>query len=333
MGKALTSLIIFGFSAAAGFFALSAIVGFLGFAFWPFDIFNHLQPIWLIGSLGCLLLSPLLLRRQPVRGFIIAISATGFLAATSVVLPEFLAGVRQETPQIDTEKSLRLMTFNIYAKNDDLNALALSVLEVDPDIVVFQEFWRWHRAGLEERLTETYPYTLHCQGGRRSFVALYAKIPFAPQPGNDCLDSLAANQRTSIISVKFPATETHESFSVVTTHFDWPVPIERQREQVDVFVAALQQVQGPMLVAGDFNSTPYSYSLKGLIERASLERVAKGIPTWPAPPTYPVPMPAWLQLDQLMSRGGVVATPARKGPSGGSDHYPLYTDFIIQTEN
>lgn len=225
------------------------------------------------------------------------------------------------------------MTFNIYAKNDNLNALALSVLEVDPDIVVFQEFWRWHRAGLEERLTKTYPYTLHCQGGRRSFVALYAKIPFAPQPGNDCMDSLTADQRTSIISVQFPATETHGSFSVVTTHFDWPVPIQRQRKQVDTFIEALAQVDGPVLVAGDFNSTPYSYSLKSLIERASLQRIAKNIPTWPAPPTYPIPMPPWLQLDQIMSRGNVIATPAHRGPNGGSDHYPLYTDFYIESEN
>lgn len=331
MRKALNSFVIFGFAATAGFFAFAAIVGFLGFALWPFDVFNHLQPIWLAGGILCLFMAPFLLRRQPVRGFVIALSATGFLASTSIVLPEYLAGVRQATPEVDTDKSLRLMTFNIFAKNDDLNALALSVLEVDPDIVVFQEFWRWHRAGLEERLTETYPYTLHCQGGRRSFIALYAKFPFAPQPGNDCMDSLTANQRTSIISVKFPATEAHESFNVVTTHFDWPIPIARQRQQVETFVTALNQVDGPMLVAGDFNSTPYSYSLKGLIERASLKRIAKGLPTWPAPPTYPIPMPAWLQLDQLMSRGDVVATPARRGPSGGSDHYPLYTDFIVQS--
>ncbi len=223
MRRALTSFVIFGFSAAAGFVAIAAIVGFLGFALWPFDVFNHLQPIWLIGGVAFLLLAPLFLRRQPVRGFVIALSATGFLASTAIVLPEYLAGLKQQVPSIEQDKSLRLMTYNIFAKNDDLNALTLSVLEVDPDIVVFQEFWRWHRAGLEERLKEAYPFTLHCQGGRRSFVALYAKMPFAPQPGNNCVDRLSANQRTSIISVNFPATEDHGSFSVVTTHLDWPI--------------------------------------------------------------------------------------------------------------
>lgn len=332
MRRALTSFVIFGFSAAAGFVAIAAIVGFLGFALWPFDVFNHLQPLWLIGGGIGLFLAPLFLRRQPLRGFVIALSATGFLASTSIVLPEYLSGVQQVTPSVAQDKSLRLMTFNIYAKNDDLNALTISVLEVDPDIVVFQEFWRWHRAGLEERLKEKYPFALHCQGGRRSFVALYAKMPFAPQPGNNCVDNLAANQRTSIISVNFPATDVHESFSVVTTHLDWPIPTDRQHAQMNALMDALQQIEGPLLVAGDFNSTPYSYALKNLIKRARLTRIAKGIPTWPAPPTYPFKMPAWLQLDQMMSRGEIVATPALKGPSGGSDHYPLYTDFVVETD-
>ncbi|WP_027835482.1 endonuclease/exonuclease/phosphatase family protein [Maritalea myrionectae] len=332
MRRALTSFVIFGFSAAAGFVALAAIVGFLGFALWPFDVFNHLQPLWLIGGGVSLVFAPLILRRQPVRGFVIALSATGFLAATAIVLPEYLAGLQQTEPELEASETQRLMTFNIYAKNDDLNALALSVLEVDPDIVVFQEFWRWHRAGLEERLRENYPFALHCQGGRRSFVALYAKMPFAPQPGNNCVDSLAADQRTSIISVNFPATEQHDSFSIVTTHLDWPIPTDRQHGQMNALIDAIQQVDGPLLVAGDFNSTPYSYALKNLVKRAGLKRIAKGIPTWPAPPTYPFKMPAWLQLDQIMSRGEIIATPAKKGPSGGSDHYPLYTDFTVTTE-
>ncbi|MCF4098169.1 endonuclease/exonuclease/phosphatase family protein [Maritalea mediterranea] len=330
MRKALVSFVTFGFAATAGFFAIAAIVGFLGFALWPFDVFNHLQPIWLIGCIICLLLAPLFLSRQPVRGFVIALSATGFLAATAIVLPEYLAGLRQEAPQIEQDKSLRLMTFNIFAKNDDLNALALSVLEVDPDIVVFQEYWRWHREGLEERLSDTFPYTLHCQGGRRSFVALYAKMPFAPQPGNYCLDSLTANQRTSIISVRFPDTENMPGFSVITTHLDWPIPADRQRAQMERLIQAIQNTDGPILVAGDFNSTPYSYALKNLIARTDLIRIAKGLPTWPAPPTYPIPMPAWLQLDQMMRRGDIVASPAQRGPNGGSDHYPLYTDFIVK---
>ncbi len=100
---------------------------------------------------------------------------------------------------------------------------------------------------------------------------------------------------------------------------------------MNALLGALQRVDGPLIVAGDFNSTPYSYALKNLTARAGLDRIAIGIPTWPAPPTYPFPMPAWLQLDQVMSRGEIIATPARTGPSGGSDHYPLFTDFMVRS--
>jgi endonuclease/exonuclease/phosphatase (EEP) superfamily protein YafD len=325
--QGLLSITKFIFASGVFFVSLSAIAGFLAFALWPLDAFNHFQPIIFPISLVLFLVSAIFARRQPFRGLVLSVCAIGFVASSLVIIPEFIGAFTYKPVRIQqSDTSRRLMTFNIYAKNEDLEGLFQSVKEQDPDVLLIQEYWRWHREGLEERLSKLMPYSVHCQGGKRSFLGVYSKYPLKKLSVHNCIDSISAEQRTSIIAVE---VQDEIPFNVVTTHFDWPIPAERQNAQMQVVVDALNGIDGPMLFGGDFNSTPFSYAFKSLVRKSGMRRAVWLMPTWPAPPTYPFDMPAWLQLDHILSRGNVVTGVPFRGQNGGSDHFPLVVDFAV----
>lgn len=328
--QGLLSLTKFLFAGGAFFVALSAIVGFLAFAFWPLDVFNHFQPIIFPLSSVLFLVSAIFAKHQPFKGLVLSFCAVGFVASSLVVVPEFVGTFLHNTKpvQLSADKR-RLMTFNIYAKNEDLDGLYQSIKEQDPDILFLQEYWSWHRKGLQDRLSALMPFSVHCQGGKRSFLGVYSKFPLKELGGQDCIDSLSAEQRTSIIAVE---VQDETPFNVVTTHFDWPIPSDRQKKQRQIVVDVLNKIEGPMLFGGDFNSTPFSYAFKGLVRDAGMTRAVWLTPTWPAPPTYPFDMPPWMQLDHILTRGEVKTSFVQRGANGGSDHFPLVVDFEISKQ-
>jgi endonuclease/exonuclease/phosphatase (EEP) superfamily protein YafD len=120
-------------------------------------------------------------------------------------------------------------------------------------------------------------------------------------------------------------------FAVLTTHFDWPFPVERQRKQRDAIVTALKDVSTPLLVVGDFNSAPWSYAQRDFAQAAGLTRQTHGNLTWPMRfwikgwrDTLP-----FLPLDQVMTRGDVTISGLAAGPATGSDHLPIITRFSV----
>lgn len=329
--QGLWSLTKFGFAGGAFFVSLSAIAGFLAFALWPLDIFNHFQPIIFPLSAILFVISAVFAKHQPFKGMVLSFCAVGFVASSLVIIPELVGAYRHNSAdkQIYAETDRRLMTFNIYAKNENLDGLFASIQEQDPDFLFIQEYWSWHRQGLEKRITNILPYAVHCQGGKRSFLGVYSKYPLKEIEGHDCIDSLSAEQRTSIIALQ---VQDEIPFNVVTTHFDWPIPADRQQRQMGVVANVLNKIEGPLLFGGDFNSTPFSYAFKNLVSSTNMERVVWLLPTWPAPPTYPVDMPPWLQLDHILTRGGVTVGLPHRGENGGSDHFPLIVDFKVDSE-
>lgn len=330
ISRNIKSLFWFGFSGAVFFVSLSAIAGLLAFALWPLDLFNHFQPIILPLSFIAFLISAIFAFKQPFRGLMLSICATGFAASSLVVIPEIVGAFRAPKNVVEGEGTMRLMTFNIYAKNDNYDALFASIEKEQPDFLLIQEYWKAHRAALSPRIEKLLPNYVFCQGGKRSFLAVYSRFPIEPTVGHDCNEAISTGQRHSIISVK---VEAEIPFNLVTTHFDWPIPSDRQYAQMQKVAKSLQSIDGPLLIGGDFNSTPFSFAYKNFVKEAGLTRAVWLTPTWPAPPTYPIDMPPWLQLDHILYRGDFLVSEPKRGENGNSDHFPLIVDFKLNPSN
>lgn len=311
--------------------AAPAILALFGFAVPDLDLLNHLQLLLFFGTLVALILAMIV--RLPMALPIVA--GLGFLASAWTFVPEWASGLEpRPAPPTDGRPVLKVMTHNLFGLNDDMPRVASVIFAEDPDIVAVQEFFP-EQTPLIDLLKPKYPYFVRCQGGKRANIGLFSKIPFDKEmaPG-DC-PAEPGDQRTAHIVAGFTLSDgTH--FTVLTTHFDWPFPIARQREELYRIEAAIQQVQGPLIVVGDFNSTPWSYAMKGFEAATGLHRETRDLLTYPLKFTVPhrfwsdglMPFVPFLALDQVFERG-ISVSELHRGAQTGSDHLPVVFSFSV----
>jgi endonuclease/exonuclease/phosphatase (EEP) superfamily protein YafD len=196
--------------------------------------------------------------------------------------------------------------------------------------VALQEYFIEQRGPLDPLIRGAYPYSVYCVGGKRANMAIYSKLPFVQTQDGDCTTDGSNTRRTAHILARFTLANG-AAFSVLTTHLEWPIPPQRLRDQLPTLMAAIKGAPEPLLVVGDFNSTPWSYFQRQLARDAGLTRQTHGLLTFPmrfwiAGWRDAVP---FLPLDQVMTRGNVTIHDVRTGPPTGSDHLPIVATFSV----
>lgn len=324
----------------------AAIIAGLGYAVPVFDALNHLQPIWFASTLLALLLSVVVFRNGIGRAFALTLAATGFLASAMIVVPEALETYTPHPAAQPGTKTYRLLTYNVFGLNYDMARVAKMIDKAAPDILALQEFFPGQRQGLHPLISNKYPYFVVCDHGtKRGNVALYARMPFAFPSGQSCMND--PRYGTSAVLARF-APKNAPAFSIMTTHLDWPVQISKLRgsaniidglnrmyqRKIDEYAqlsSYLVDAKGPLIVAGDFNSTSWSYALRVFAAHNHLRRETHALLTYPQRLAIDGwrDVPAFLPLDQVMSRDGIVVHDIRAGDPAGSDHKPVIVDFSV----
>ncbi len=318
--------------------ATVAILGFLGFAVAELDLLNHLQPFIFTAAIVGLILAILVLGDGQWRLAVVAYAATGFILSATLVAPEVVSGLLPRAPlPADSRPVLKAMTFNIFGLNYEMARVRDYIFAEDPDIIAFQEYFPEQREPLHPMIVERYPHFAHCLGGKRANIGLYSKLPFTQTDTGACNEEETVQVRTARILASFMLPDGTQ-FSVMTTHLDWPLPIARQEAEIADLVAAVNRVRGPLLLMGDFNSTPWSYALRGLAADTATTRHTRNLVTYPLAFTLPrfsarsdglVPLVPFLPLDHVFSRGGVAVHELAAGPDVNSDHYPVVFRFSV----
>ena len=84
---------------------------------------------------------------------------------------------------------------------------------------------------------------------------------------------------------------------------------------------------GPVIVAGDSNTSAWSPRFRNLVAATGLRDAEVGqgwIGTWPA-----WFRPALVPIDHVLVKGPVAVVDLRREPFVGSDHYPLVADLRL----
>jgi endonuclease/exonuclease/phosphatase (EEP) superfamily protein YafD len=312
--------------------AVPAILAIFGSLLAPLDILNHLQLLLFFGTLLALVLAlAVRMRRWAVLLGILGLCASGW-----TYVPEWLSSLSPRPAAAAGAPTLKLMTHNVFGLNYDMARVARVIFAEDPDIVALQEYFPEQMA-LDGLLKPKYPYSVRCQGGKRANLGLYSKIPFDKEmSAADCPADAFGKQRTAHIIAGFTLSDgTH--FSVMTTHMDWPFPIDRQREEFEAAESAANAIKGPLLVVGDFNSTPYSYAMKRFETATGVTRETRNVVTYPIAITVPrrvsrsglLRLTPFLPLDQVFERD-IAVTELHRGPETGSDHLPVVFTFAVK---
>jgi endonuclease/exonuclease/phosphatase (EEP) superfamily protein YafD len=310
---------------AAGAIA-TAVAGFGGRDDPKLDVLNHFAPIWLIAGLAALVFA-----LWPTRGWLrraaVAVACLAVALNGARVVPEFAARFASRTPV--TAERLKLIQFNAYARNETPQRSVDWLIAQQADVVVIEEGEGLPRAEYR-RLRTDYPYCSGCSASDEgSNVILSKRRPLAEARFKDVDGFSSANGGWSRFAG--PGGD----YTVVGVHFTWPwLPTAAaQHAGLARFIAS--QPRDRLILAGDFNMTPWSYGLRRMDAALGLERLTRGQGSWPAAgyhkiPDLPVlPLP-YIAIDQVYAGGGWRAVRVARGPSIGSDHNPIVVELAAR---
>ncbi len=275
------------------------------------DIFAQFTAPALMAALA-LAAGFLALRR---RRWAIAASVAAALLLTAV-WPEWFPPVGRPEAGAPT---VRLYSANVWTGNTDAAAVAASIRRADPDIVVLVEIGTVADQRMLAAL-ESFPYRLGRPAlerpNRTARSVIASRYPLTPLPGGgDGLNAGGARVDTPLGPV-----------NVVGVHLTrpWPfMPAEGQITQASALAARLRRLDGPVIVAGDFNSVSDARIGRQIKAQTGLVP-APGFPgTWPAA----LPSPLAVTIDQVWRSPDLALLRRRVLAPVGSDHRPVLVEF------
>ncbi|HET7130803.1 MAG TPA: endonuclease/exonuclease/phosphatase family protein [Gammaproteobacteria bacterium] len=301
--------------AAAGVIAAS-LLPFAARRWWVFELASHFRMQYVVAA--ALLIAVLGYRRQWLW-------CAGLAASLAVSAQPLLPYLRAGTPTAvaaSTGPTVKVLTVNLLFDNHSTERLFASIRDESPDVIVFVEFTpKW--ATLVRPLHEAYPNRLEIPFERSTGVAVFSRLP---------LDSA----RMLPLGVQ-PAIEARvrlddRSFTLIGVHLRSPTSGWRagQRNwQYELLARRRAQITGPLLVTGDFNTTPYSPYFTDWLERTGLNdtRAGRGL-TWSWPTFLPL---LGIPIDHCVVSDDFRVIAERRLPAFGSDHFPIVTELALET--
>lgn len=280
------------------------------------DVLTHFTPIWLGGLLLALLIWAFTGRRGRSTPLLVL---AGALSALTLMIPELMAG-QPRGGKVDGE-ALTVVQFNLWGRNRDPEGTARWILATDPDIIVLEEGFS-RSGGITKALAGRYPHRTTCAEPWPCSTMILSRRPPIAEGG---LASGVSRARLTGAWATYPAPGG--PYTVVGVHYTWPYPAGPQQRMTLRLAKVLERFpKDRLIVSGDFNSTPWSFSMRRQDRLFGLERRTRAIASWPAGDfsrlhvASPFPL---LAIDQIYAGQAWRTVRVRRGPKLGSDHYPV----------
>lgn len=302
-------------------FSVPLVLGFFGAIHPAFDAFAHfrlhLAVLMAISAIPALFLG---LWREGLMAIVLALTALA-----TVLVPTPAPSVEAETPAQSAEPIVqpqyKLLQLNLRYDNRNPADVIRLIARETPDVITLQEVsdsWRPKLKAIEAR----YPYNLYCPSTKLiGGIAILSRRPFALGTKPQCV----GNSLVGLARIDFGG----RSALIAALHLGWPWPYE-QAENVAEMRPYFERLQEPMIVAGDFNATPWSQTLKNITETSKTRSVEGVRPSWFVSGTL-AHAAQWvgLPLDHILISERISAIRVETLEPVGSDHLPLLLRFSI----
>lgn len=234
-----------------------------------------------------------------------ALAAVALLAAVAAGLPIFLS---LNLAAGASDANATLYQKNLSFRIADLAPVEADIRAVAPDFLTLQEVTAAN-AALLDALADTLPGRQLCPFATVGGVAVASRWPKVAGSGQ-CLPGLAAMQ------VEAPRGPVW----AVSVHLHWPWPYG-QAEQVQALLPLLRGLDGPVVMAGDFNMVPWSHTLRSVAAATGATLAGPARRTFPLRGGRPV-----LAIDHALTP---YAGETTIRPLLGSDHHGLVARFAL----
>ena len=246
--------------------AILTLLGLLARWFPALDIVNNGLPFLLAGTLFVLILAAL------ARSGMLAVLATLLVVINCTHFALALQGGAQEAAP-GAARFLRVVTFNVWHHNDRIGDIAKFLADTDADLVVMQEMTGDHWSKLRAALGSRYPYSLGDFG-----LVILSKYKFIE---NGRVDR-GGYPAWSSLMLRWAKIEVNgTTFELAGVHLARPFHPTLQAQDVAILTDFVRHRTGPLIVAGDFNLTPWTDKLTGFTQATGLERYNTFHFTWP----------------------------------------------------
>ncbi len=223
----------------------------------------------------------------------------------------------------NTGAKLTLVAANVWgAHNKDFERFFKFIQESNPDVICVEEDTKDWIAKIHEGLPEyRYSFDEGISGG----TAIFSKIPIdrvEPPEGKHLKrygvrgELQIGNQKILLIASHPPAPDNRDKWKTRN--------LELYRLSDDVRTSEI-----PVVIAGDFNSTPWSNYFQRMLLRAHLtdSEIGYGIqPSWST--RMPLPL---VPIDHCVYTKELGVVKRKVGPNFGSDHLPLVIQLGLKS--
>jgi len=303
-GTTLT-LCLYGGTAAA---ALCLIAGMAAWWLPCLELANDVRPFTLAGT-GVLLATSVAIgdRRLMLIDAVILASTLILFLLPFVFVARWKKG---ETP------TLRIVTFNIEATNTRYRDIIDFIADVNPDLVLIQEIDAAGAADLARGFGSSYMHMFQVGRTRNVGLALFSRHP--------CIESGAVDRTESKPGVIWAQVcRKALIFDVMNVYLADPFHPNEQSRHIEWLIDHVCARVRPLIVAGDFNLTPFSAKLAKFSLATGLKRHGTLLASWPADKFRPV-----FLIDNVFTSPEFCSAKVRAGPFLGSDHRPIIADIV-----
>ena len=276
--------------------------------FSPFlDILTHFAVLYgvigVIVGLGALATSGLR------RGTLLTLSLVTLAASAALMAPEALRSTGPVAAP-GTANTIKVIQFNALRTNRDIDRIMAWLQAEDADVITVTET----QPELRQRLIQQMKMNT---AGMQSHLMIFTPKVYLQ------MDRPGISRASELTFINATYASTSGPMEVVTAHFSWPTSPDFAPQ-----VAALKSViavrpRDRMILTGDLNAAPWSFTIRRLDESLGLIRRDRGGATFPAQilgRRWPLP---FLAIDHVYAGPGWATVKVERGPWLGSDHYPL----------
>lgn len=292
------------------------LAGLFGRAAWPLDLFTHFRVQYT--ALFVVFAVVLLVMRR----FWMALVALVGCGVSAVPLFPYILDDSIPTARAAThEQNFRLLSINVWFRNPDMARVATYIEQSQADAVVLLELTP-PQAQMLQPLLPTYPH-YHIEPSRMG-AAVFTKWPVLSA---ESLPLAPGGAIAAHVQVNWHGTPVN----VLGVHLNWPLGPRNsafRNEELGGLVAFSKAQREPLIVAGDFNLTPWSEYFSDTLAESGLHDAARGFGlarSWPAQFA-----PLGIRIDHCLLSPHWRSLSADIGPSLGSDHLPLVADLQLQ---
>lgn len=249
-----------------------------------------------------------------------------WIAATSVVcsgmgmyeLPSYTPhNVADISP---ASHQLKVAHFNVWVLNNNYQAMTDKVLQLQPDVVSFQEVTFTWAYKLSKGLKSDYPYQYPLPRHGTTGMAVFSKHP---------IENAEWVQLQGLPNFTGKIAVGSEKVAIIASHANNPVfpHVQLKRNQhLHKIGEFLRAYNGPYIAIGDYNTVPWDKTLRDMCKKSDLHDSRNSLS-----PTYTAGLPfGQVPIDYILYNGQLNCHSFTVLEDVGSDHLGIMGVYSVK---